>query len=350
MSESIGGFRIERELDIVTWRAFVAGHPDGNIFHTPEMHWVFAGAARHRPTCWAALDERGRPLALLPVVETAVLNGPLRRLSARAVVYGGVLCRPDELGQKALAALLQVYARQHHPAAIFTELRNQADCTNLQPVLAAAGFRFEGHLNYLIDLTQPEDVLWRQISRSRRRAIRAAGRRGVEIIEADDEAQVADGYVVLQSIYARVQVPLPDQSLFTSAFQVLAPRGMMSLLLARYDGRTIGATFNLQFNGRVQSWYGGVDHEARGLAAIEALDWHAICRGREMGLTTFDFGGAGKPDEPYGPRDYKARFGGELVNYGRNTLIHAPRLLRVSQLGYQLTRYYLPVFDRAASA
>jgi CelD/BcsL family acetyltransferase involved in cellulose biosynthesis len=341
MSDPIGGFRIEREPDIARWRAFVANHPNSNIFHTPEMHWVFSRAARHRPACWAALDDHGCPLALLPVVETSVLDGPLRRFSARAVAYGGALCRPDEPGRRALAALLRAYAGQYRPAAVFTELRHQADCARLQPALVGAGFRFEGHLNYLIDLTQPEEALWRRISRSRRQAIRAAERKGVEVVEAGDEAQVVDGYTMLQSIYARIRVPLPDLSLFTAAFQVLAPRGMLSLLLVRHDGRTIGVAFNLHYNGRILGWYGGGDREARGLAANEVLVWHAIRRGREMGMTTFDFGGAGKPGEAYGPRDYKAKFGGELVNYGRDLCIHAPRLMRVSEFGYRIVRQFL---------
>lgn len=338
MSELADGFRIEREPDIARWRSFAAAQPDGNIFHTPEMHWVFARAARHRPTCWAAVDEDGCPLALLPVVDTAVLDGPFRRLSARAVAYGGVLCRPDDTGRRALAALLRAYAQQAHPAVVFTELRNQADCAFLQPVLAGAGFHFEGHLNYLIDLTLSEEELWRRINHGGRQAIRAAERKGVEVIEAGDETQVAEGYAILRSIYARIQVPLPDLSLFAAAYEVLAPRRMMALFLARHDGRTIGAAFNLHYNGRILGWYGGGDREARGLAANDMLIWHAIRRGREMGMSTFDFGGAGKPDEAYGVRDYKAKFGGELVNFGRNTFVHAPRLLRVSQLGYQITR------------
>jgi len=31
--------------------------------------------------------------------------------------------------------------------------------------------------------------------------------------------------------------------------------------------------------------------------------------------------GAGKPSEKYGVRDFKAKFGGNLVNFGRNTWI-----------------------------
>lgn len=42
---------------------------------------------------------------------------------------------------------------------------------------------------------------------------------------------------------------------------------------------------------------------------------------KELGCTTFDFMGAGKPNKPYGVREFKKRFGGELVEYGRYRLI-----------------------------
>jgi lipid II:glycine glycyltransferase (peptidoglycan interpeptide bridge formation enzyme) len=56
--------------------------------------------------------------------------------------------------------------------------------------------------------------------------------------------------------------------------------------------------------------------------------------GRTHGFEVFDFGGAGRPDEPYGPREFKAKFGGELVDYGRDVLVHAPARLRVSRTAF----------------
>ncbi|RLI52815.1 MAG: GNAT family N-acetyltransferase, partial [Candidatus Thorarchaeota archaeon] len=73
----------------------------------------------------------------------------------------------------------------------------------------------------------------------------------------------------------------------------------------------------------------------------ELLMWHILRWGVENGYRVYDFGGAGKPDEEYGVRDFKAKFGGKLVCYGRNTCEHAPFLLKISQIGYQLVRRFL---------
>ena len=73
--------KIVRSLRKTSGGSFVEAHPASNIFHTPEMCDVFAHTAGYRPALWAAVDEAGSPLALLPVAEVAVLGGPLRRLT-----------------------------------------------------------------------------------------------------------------------------------------------------------------------------------------------------------------------------------------------------------------------------
>jgi serine/alanine adding enzyme len=56
---------VVHQLDEHLWREFVANHPQGQIFHTPEMFQVFARPEGHKPTLWAVVDDGSYPLALL---------------------------------------------------------------------------------------------------------------------------------------------------------------------------------------------------------------------------------------------------------------------------------------------
>ena len=57
-----------------------------------------------------------------------------------------------------------------------------------------------------------------------------------------------------------------------------------------------------------------------------------------------DFGGAGKPDEPYGVRTFKAKYGGELVNYGRYVCVHSRGRLAISRIATaDITARGLPI-------
>jgi lipid II:glycine glycyltransferase (peptidoglycan interpeptide bridge formation enzyme) len=103
----------------------------------------------------------------------------------------------------------------------------------------------------------------------------------------------------------------------------------------------IAVSIDLLFKDRVYYWYGGMDRDYSRQHPNEYLRWSVIRRGKEEGYALFDFGGAGRPDQVYGVRDFKAKFGGDLVGYGRNVYEHSPRLLRLSTLGYGVVRKLL---------
>ncbi|MBL8055047.1 MAG: GNAT family N-acetyltransferase [Anaerolineales bacterium] len=331
---------IVNTLPEAEWRRFVDAHPDSNIYHTPEMFQVYARARGYRPTLWAAVAD-GQTLALLLPVEVSVLGGPARLLTTRAIVYGSVLAAPGPAGAAALTELLAAYARRAGGWVLFTELRNLSPLPEAQPVLAAQGFRYENHLNFLVDLQPSEEALWRKVTKSGQQSIRTSRNKGTVIEVVEQRAGLGEAYTLLQAVYARAQVPLAHPSLFEAAFDILGPAGLFKAFVARAEGRAIGACLALAWRERVIDWYAGTDRGFAAHAPMEALIWHVITWARANGYTIFDFGGAGRPEEDYGPRKFKAKFGGELVELGRNVHVPSPLRLRASEFGYRLLRRFL---------
>ena len=331
--------RIVRFLDGGTWRHFVESQPASNIFHTPEMFQVFTRAKRHRPMLWAVTDNGGQVLALLLPVQITLRGGFLRRLTTRAVVYGSVLYEPGSAGKEALAFLLHAYAQEAGREVLFTELRNLSDLSAVQPVLNDCGFLYEDHLNYLIDLDRPaEDVMQSIGARTRKHIQRGLKKREVVVEEITGRGQIGACYDLLRKSYAAARVPLADRSLFEAAFDVLHHQGMVKFWLARVGDAYVATSVELLYKGVMYGWYGGVDRAYAGYTPGELLMWHILKWGVENGYRLYDFGGAGRPDVEYGVRDFKAKFGGTLVNYGRNTRVHAPALLHLSRWGYTVYR------------
>jgi lipid II:glycine glycyltransferase (peptidoglycan interpeptide bridge formation enzyme) len=66
----------------------------------------------------------------------------------------------------------------------------------------------------------------------------------------------------------------------------------------------------------------------------------------EQGFRSYDSGGAGKPGVAYGVRDFKAKFGGQLVNYGRYQKVYSPWKLAVAERAYELGRRLLSLRSR----
>ena len=98
---------------------------------------------------------------------------------------------------------------------------------------------------------------------------------------------------------------------------------------------------DLLYKDVIYGWYGGVDREYSAYVPNEILMWNILQWGAENGYAVYDFGGAGKPDEEYGVRDFKAKFGGDLVCYGRNICVHNPLMLQLSTAGYSILRGWL---------
>jgi serine/alanine adding enzyme len=335
--------QIVTDLDLNKWRDFVDNHQQSNIFQTSEMFEVYARAKRHQPNVWAVLGTDDQILALfLPVQITVLDRFFLRNLTSRAILYGSVLCAPTPEGHQALDLLLQTYNQDVKKQSLFTELRNLSDLSELQPVLSKNGLTYEEHLNFLIDLTLPKSDIWNAIQSNAQRNVRKARKSGVVIEMVEDQKDVAAAYAVLQKVYKRIQVPLPDRSLFQAAFEIMYPKGMFKIFLAKVEGLEVGALTLLLHKGVITYWYTGTLREFWPYRVSDLLVWHALEWGSENGFHTFDFGGGGRPGEEYGVRDFKLKFGGRQVNFGRNVRVHAPFKLQLSKWGYQLLRGIIP--------
>ncbi len=330
---------VVRTLPSDKWRHFVDSHPDGNIFHTPEMFEVFERARAHRPELWATLNEGGEIVALFTPVHISVKEGPMRYLTTRAVTYGSILVQPTPEGQQGLDRLLSAYrAESWRSARLFTELRHISDASVFRPVLEKNGFRHEEHLNYLIDLEQPLDAVWEQIAKPARKAVERAQRRGTTAEVVQDRDCVAQVHRLLQKTFSHAQVWLADSSLLEAAFDVLVPKGMLRMRLARGEGVPAATSVELEYKGVIFLWYFGWDRQFRAFYPNDALIWDSLQSGVERGYRCYDWGGAGVPNKPYGPREFKSKYGGQLVNYGRATNVHRPLALALSRAGYELYR------------
>jgi len=334
--------QVVNSLAETNWRCFLNEHQASNVFHTPEMFEVFARAKGHRPTLWGVINADGQVLSLLSLVQITLKGGLLRWLTTRAVAYGSLLYAPGLEGAEALALLLRTYVREVDGAPIFTELRNLSDLETAQPILREHGFVYEDHLNYLIDLDHPVEAIMQDIGKRTRKKIRKGLRRTELVIEeVTRREELSQWYAVLQQTYKHSQVPLADQSLFEAVFDVLFPCGMVKFLAARVGQAYAAVSAELIYRDVIYGWYGGTDRAYSQFYPNELLTWHILQWGAENGYKTYDFGGAGKPDEEYGVRDFKAKFGGDLVSFGRNTCLHSPLAFRLSKLGYQIYRSLL---------
>lgn len=334
--------KIVQALPEPVWREYIDRQPQSNIFHTPEMFQVFSLAKGHHPELWAALGEDGRPLTLFLPVLVSIAKKPFQRMTSRSVAYGSILADSGERGWVAVASLLEAYKQSAKKITLFTELRNLSDLGVLQPVLQDHGFAYAEDCNFLISLERSREDLLRSFGKNTRKNVRRALRNKLLAVEeVNDIRKVTACYDLLKMSYARARVFLADRSLFEAAFQILHPRRMVRFLLVRLGSTYIASSVELIFNKTIYGWYCGMNRAFSKYLSNELITWNILEWGINNGYKTYDFGGIGSPEQKYGVRDFKAKFGGSLVCFGRNTHIHSPGLLRLSKLGYKIYRNML---------
>jgi hypothetical protein len=173
--------------------------------------------------------------------------------------------------------------------------------------------------------------------KSARRAVQQCEQRGLVVREVNRDVAVDQLYPLLQLSYAHSGVPLAGRSLFDAAAQELGPAGLIKFFAA-YDGATpVAMDAMLTYKDRIYFWYGGLTREVPG-SPCSLLRWFELKWAHEEGFSICDSGGAGWPNIPYGVRDFKRKFGGELVQYGRYRKVFSPFKLALAEKVYKLRR------------
>ena len=260
--------------------------------------------------------------------------------TARTIIPGGPLL-DEHISDEALSTLLSAVAQ--YPAfrlspfasrltnPIYIETRNFHNYSRWKEVFQKAGFAYQSHLNFHVD-TSSIKLAQSRIGKHRWRYIRLSMRDGAKIVDKPTIQQVRAFYTILQDLYrTKVRTPLWSWEFFERLYYVEHAK----YILVELDGKIVGGTACVCLPGKaVYEWYAcGLDNCRDDIRPLSVAIWGEMQYAAENGYPLFDFMGAGSPDQPYGVRDFKAEFGGELVEHGRFLCIRKPLLYWIGKMG-----------------
>ena len=321
------------DIDRTQWQALVDRSPVASIFQTPEMYNFYAELQLY-DTSVCAVEENGTIKGLVLCLIQSEGKGLKGHFTARAIINGGPLLDAD-ISSEALQALLGITVNTLRRRCIYIETRNLNDYSRWGKTFEACGFSYVAHFNFHIDTSDPVQVD-KRIDKSRRRRIRRATEAGVVI--SSDKTHLPAFYNILADLYhKKIHKPLPPYSLFEH---------LTDLPFARYffvlnpQGEVIGGQLILMLGQRVgYAWYCcGLDREQHDLYPSIMANYAAIRYAADHGFDRYDMMGAGSPKEDYGVRDFKAQFGGTLVEHGRFLHIN-------NQIIYYLGKHVLKILN-----
>lgn len=165
--------------------------------------------------------------------------------------------------------------------------------------------------SYVIDLSQPEETLWGNLSTSHRRKVRLAMKQSVQIKTGLQYIDVA--HVLVRDTFKRSGLSFMDFKTFVRYTEGLGKN--VRILVAEANGKLQGCLL-LPFSGYAAYYvYGGSVAEPV-LGATNLLHWEAITRFKAEGVRRYDFVGVrinpSQGSKQEGLFMFKKRFGGAL--------------------------------------
>lgn len=331
-----------KEIDRGEWSRLVQTSATGTWFQTPEAYEFFASQPKlFKPFLVGVIcDPAGAQTLLRGVCVGYVTRekNPIKQyFTRRAIIIGGPVIANDATSEEVetlMNGLKELMSERINGAPIYIETRNFNDYAKWKGAFEKAGFEYKKHLNFHVDCTDKEQM-WERLSKTRQKQIRRAMRSGVEVIEPAEE-DVKKWYAILQEMYRqKVKLPLLPMDFFLNAYR----SGNAKYLMVKFNEEVIGGLMFEMDEKSVYEWYVcGLDstyeRQYPSVVATYAGMEYANAHGRKC----CDLMGAGEPGVPYGVRDFKERFGGQLVEHGRFVCVREPILYKIGVLAVKMMR------------
>ena len=328
-------------------------------FQTQEAYEFYASMPELFKPFAIGLMNVGRLKCVCVGYVTEEKNALKQMFTRRAIIIGGP-CFADDCTDEEVTFLLRslthslIHSFIHSP--IYIETRNFNDYSRWKGAFAKAGFDYQPHLNFHVDCAD-KAAMDGKLSENRKRQIKKAIKSGIEISELsndgmsrdnslnephtlnDAEQEIKEWYDILLHLYkTRVKTPLFPLSFFIEFYR----QRLGKYLLVKFDGKVIGGIMCPILEGRcIYEWFVcGMDTEYRNQNPSVMATYAAMEYGNACGLARFDFMGAGKPNEPYGVREFKEKFGGEMVEHGRFLHVAEPIMYKIGVLGVKMVKKF----------
>lgn len=250
-------------------------------------------------------------------------------LTKRAIIPGGALLHEDITAKQLHELLIKTREGLKKKGAIYSEFRNYNDYDRYKVIFEKSGFMYQPHLNFHI-YTPSLEVARQQLTATKRRDVKLAVSYGVSWELSCNINDMREYYSLLLNLYtSKIKTPLFPLVFF----EKLIEYDWAKFFVVKYQQKVIGGSVCVAMNNScLYEWFVcGDDHHYRKAFPSTVATWAAIEYTAQNGIEKIDMMGAGKPDESYGVRNFKSKFGGKLVEQGRFLCINRPFLYQLGK-------------------
>ena len=335
-----------KEIDRGEWSRLVQTSATGTWFQTskayeffasqPELFKPFVVAISNDASLSEAQHSINSSLQTLRAVcvgYVTVERNPIKQYFTRRAIINGGPCFADDCTAEEVELLMnglkELMSERINGAPIYIETRNFNDYSAWKEAFETAGFSYKPHLNFHVDPSS------NNLSDNRKRQLKKSD---AVVSEGVSELEIREWYKVLAELYrTKVKTPLWPIEFFLEAYR----QGIAKFLLVKHTGRIIGGSMVVADERTLYEWFEcGLNAAYKDQYPSVMATYAGIQLAKQSGCTRYDMMGAGEPGVPYGVRDFKAEFGGKLVEHGRFLCVCKPMLYKIGAIVVKILKSY----------
>lgn len=302
------------EIDKDRWHHLSRNSDYVSLFQTPAFFTFLSGLTFLRPFVFG-VESEGNLQALVCGYCVSEKGSIKSFFSKRAIIPGGVLLVNNCNSDYVEALLSHVSNQLKAQAVIYIEIRNYIDYSNYRDSFIRRGFNYSAHYNIHLYTNSLNDIELK-MKKSKLRGLKAGKAKGNQYHLSASLSDISGFYQILKQKYD-MDLRLP---LFPfEFFEKIIKEDFCRFFVVKINDKVLGGSICVMLNNKViYEWFVcGQDKNYPGNYISTLATWAPIEYACHNNFEYFDFMGAGKPDVPYGVRDFKLGFGGELVEFGR---------------------------------
>ena len=315
------------QIDRQQWSELVRTSETGTWFQSPEAYDFFASLPELMEPFVYAAGKSGELRAVCVGYVTKEPNPIKQFFTRRAIIIGGAVVARNCAKEDA-TVLLNYICKDLKPKTIYIETRNFNDFGPWKEAFEASGFAYKPHLNFHVDPSV------NNLSDNRKRQLKKSD---AIVTEATSESEIQEWNKVLSELYrTKVKTPLWPIDFFLEAYR----QSIAKFLLVKHQGHIIGGSMVVADERTVYEWFEcGLNAEYKDQYPSVMATYAGIQLAKQTGCTRYDMMGAGEPGVPYGVRDFKAEFGGQLVEHGRFLCVTKPLLYKIGTIAVKILKH-----------
>lgn len=278
------------------WDQFIEKHPDSSFFHQLGWKKVIQNMYGFKPR-YIISEEDNKIQGILPLFEIKQATGK-KLISVPFSTEGGIIFSTEKARDDLIKKAKELVIENNLD---YLELRQER---NIKSDLETKDYYY--HLR--LDITDNPDMLWKNMDKKTRNAIRKAEKSG---LTTDRGLKYFEDFYKIFSINMRdLGTPVDKKEFFKEIINQFPDQ--VDIAVAKLKEKVISAVFLLKYKKTIKSEWASSLREYFGYNANQLMYWRVIKDSYKEGFNIFDFGRSMKDEGTY---VFKKKFGAKPVQF-----------------------------------